>query len=53
MAGSPLGGAPRASDNDIYSVLALVATLFVLTATIYIGYKSMALCGTLIPAGGS
>ena len=48
-----MGGAPRSSDNDVYTVLALVATLFVLVATIYIGYRSMSLCGTLLPAGGS
>jgi hypothetical protein len=42
-----------AGDNDIYTVLILVAFLFVLTATIYIGYIAQTYFGTLLPPGGS
>lgn len=48
-------GSPRssASDNDIYTVLIVVAFLFVLIATIYVGYRAQTLFGGLIPPGGS
>ena len=47
-------GASRVSgENDIYTVLMLVAFLFVLTATIYVGFKAQLLFGTLLPPGGS
>ena len=40
-------------ENDVYTVLILVAFLFVLTATIYVGYRALMLFGTLLPPGGS
>lgn len=41
------------AENDIYTVLILVAFLFVLTATIYVGFRAQTLFGTLLPPGGS
>lgn len=52
--GSMGGGAGRpAADNDVYTALAAIAFLFVLVATIYVGYRAMTLFGTLLPPGGS
>lgn len=46
---------PRSSssDSDIYTVLMVVAFLFTLIATIYIGFRAQTLFGSLIPPGGS
>ena len=41
------------AENDVYTVLIVVAFLFVLTATIYVGYRAQTLFGTLLPPGGS
>jgi hypothetical protein len=41
------------ADNDIYTALILVAFLFVLTATIFVGFRAQTLFGTLLPPGGS
>lgn len=40
-------------DNDVYTALAFVSFLFVLVATIYVGYRAQTLFGTLLPPGGS
>lgn len=45
--------AQRSADNDVYTVLMLVATLFSLTATIYIAYRAAAFFGSVLPPGGS
>ncbi len=52
---SPTGsGLPRGSaENDIYTALIVVAFLFVLTATIYVGFCAQTLFGTLLPPAGS
>jgi hypothetical protein len=51
---TPASGLSRASgENDVYTALILVAFLFVLTATIYVGYRAQMLFGTLLPPGGS
>lgn len=41
------------AENDIYTVLIVTAFLFVLIATIYVGYRAQTLFGGLIPPGGS
>jgi hypothetical protein len=51
---TPGSGIARPSgENDIYTALILVAFLFVLTATIYVGFRAQMLFGTLLPPGGS
>lgn len=51
---TPGSGAPRAGgENDIYTALMVVAFLFVLLATIYVGFRALTLFGTLFPPGGS
>ena len=45
--------AARASDSDVYTVLMLVATLFSLTATIYVAYRAATFFGKVLPPGGS
>ena len=51
---TPGSGLARPSgENDVYTALILVAFLFVLIATIYVGYKAQMLFGTLLPPGGS
>jgi flagellin-like protein len=40
-------------ENDVYTALILVAFLFVLAATIYVGYIAQSYFGTLLPPGGS
>lgn len=48
------GGPQRATgENDIYTALAAVGFLFILTATIYVGYRAFDLFGNLLPVGGS
>jgi hypothetical protein len=42
---------PKA-ENDIYTALMVVAFLFVLTATLYVGFRAMTLFGTVIPPPG-
>lgn len=48
--------APRtsrpAADNDVYTVLLLTATLFLLLALIYVGYRTQVLFGSLMPPPG-
>lgn len=43
---------PKA-ENDIYTALIVVAFLFILTATIYVGFRAVTLFGGLIPPPGS
>ena len=45
------GSRPRA-ENDIYTVLMLVAFLFVLAAILYVGYRAFTLFGNVIPMPG-
>jgi flagellin-like protein len=40
-------------ESDIYTALIVVAFLFVLVATIYVGYIAQTYFGTLLPPGGS
>lgn len=48
------GPGPRGpAVNDIYTVLMVVSFLFVLLATIYVGYRALSLFGTLMPPPGS
>lgn len=49
----PLSGPRATNESDIYTVLVLVAFLFVLAATVYVGYRAQTLFGTLLPPGGS
>jgi hypothetical protein len=51
---TPGSGLARPSgENDVYTALILVAFLFVLIATIYVGVRAQMLFGTLLPPGGS
>lgn len=47
------GAARPSAEDDVYTALIIVAFLFVLTATIYVGYRAQTLFGTLLPPGGS
>jgi hypothetical protein len=40
-------------ENDVYTVLLLVAFLFLLVATVYVAYRAVTLLGGLLPAGGA
>ncbi|MGD8452956.1 MAG: hypothetical protein PVJ57_14145 [Phycisphaerae bacterium] len=42
-----------AAENDIYTALVVVAFLFVLAATLYVGARAMSLFGSLLPPPGS
>jgi len=55
MSTGPSGsGAVRpGAENDVYTALVVVSFLFVLIATIYVGYRAVTLFGTLLPPGGS
>ena len=54
MMNTPGAGSQRgSSENDIYTVLVVVGFLFVLAATIYVGYRAQTLFGTLVPPGGA
>lgn len=50
--GSGRGAGPPA-ENDIYTMLMVIAFGFVLVATIFVAYKSQSLFGSLLPPGGS
>ena len=50
---SGAGSSRPSSENDVYTALVVVAFLFVLTATIYVGYRAQTLFDTLLPPGGS
>ena len=50
--GSTRGSRPSA-DSDIYTALLCVAFLFLLVATIYVGYRAQTLFGGLLPPGGA
>ena len=41
------------SESDIYTALLCVAFLFLLVATIYVGYRAVTLFGGLLPPGGA
>ena len=46
-------GQRPAAENDVYTVLMLIAFLFTLAATIYLVVRAMSLFGTVLPPGGS
>lgn len=51
---TPSSGLARPSgENDVYTALILAALILVLIATIYVGYRTQTLFGTLLPPGGS
>lgn len=41
------------AENDIYTALLCVAFLFLLVASVYVGYRAVALFGGLLPPGGA
>jgi hypothetical protein len=41
-----------AAQDTIYTVLVIIATLFVAAATIYLGYRVFELFGTIFPPSG-
>lgn len=47
------GPSQTSGENDIYTALTVVAFLFVLAATIYVGYRAVTLFGSLLPPPGS
>jgi hypothetical protein len=51
--GGPQRMARPVADNDVYTGLLFVALLFVLFATIFVGYKAVTLFGGLLPPGGA
>jgi hypothetical protein len=40
------------AENDVYTVLILVAFLCILSATLYVGYRAQFLFGTVLPPAG-
>ena len=46
------GHSRQNAENDVYTALIVVAFLFVLLATIFVGYQALTLFGTLLPSGG-
>lgn len=40
------------AENDIYTVLIMIAFIMVLAATIYVGYQAQTLFGAVIPPAG-
>lgn len=43
----------RPTDNDIYTVLLIIAFLALLVATIYVSYRAVTMFGGLLPPGGA
>ena len=54
MTTTPVGPRPAraVADNDVYTVLLLVAFLFLLGATIYVAYRAVSMFGGVLPPGG-
>jgi len=52
MATGPSSSRPTA-DNDIYTVLVVIAFLSLLLSTIYVAYRAITMFGTLLPPGGA
>lgn len=55
MAGAkpgPVRTGPTA-DSDVYTALLCIAFLFLLAATVYVGYRAMTVFGGLLPPGGN
>ena len=52
MSTGPRSARPS-GENDVYTALLLVAFLFLLVATIYVGYRSVTMFGGLLPPGGA
>ena len=50
MSEEPAGGRP---ENDVYTVLVMLATVLVVGATIYLGLRSQQLFGNWNPFGGA
>ncbi len=50
MSEGPAGGRP---DNDVYTVLLILATVLVVGATIYLGVRGQQLFGDWNPFGGA
>jgi len=40
------------NESDVYTVLACVAFLFLVAATIYVGFRAQTMLGGLLPPGG-
>ena len=53
MSPGPSRGTQSKAENDVYTVLVLIAFLFVLVATLYVGFRAVDLFGTILPPPGS
>ena len=53
MSTGPARGSRLRAENDVYTVLMLVAVLFLLLATMYVGFRAFTLFGTILPLPGS
>ena len=42
-----------AADNDIYTMLLLIAFLFLLAGTVYVAYRAVTMFGGLLPPAGA
>ncbi len=40
------------AENDVYTVLVVVAFLCILAATVFVGFQAQTLFGTLLPPAG-
>ena len=49
----PGRSARMSSENDVYTVLVCVSFLFLVAATIYVGYRAHTMLGGLLPPGGA
>ncbi len=45
-------GTPTKPDSDVYTALIVIATLFLMTATIFMWVRSQELYGSWLPLGG-
>ncbi len=50
---SPGRAARMSGENDVYTVLTCVAFLFLVAATIYVGFRAQTMLGGLLPPGGA
>jgi hypothetical protein len=41
------------ADNDVYTILLLIAFLFLLAATIYVAWRAVTMLGGLLPPPGA
>ena len=52
MSMMPGSGPSRSAENDVYTALVFVGFLFLLIATVYVGWRAATQLGSILPPPG-